>query len=74
MPILKALKPGETRTFRMKTGSKVHELNVVAECYDSETPFIRIETEDCVLELTDTEADFLLETIKKALSILPSSK
>ena len=63
-------KDGETRMFKGRTG-----LRVIAERVDSETPYVHVcKGEQTLLTLEDVTASELIELLKKALSILPTSK
>lgn len=68
----KMLADGEYRV--MKSRIKNRKFEVVAQRVDSETPYISLRGHGINIYLTDTEAIDVLERIKRALSILPSSK
>lgn len=70
---MKRLRDGECKVFKAKFG----RLDVVAEREDCDTPYIRLQGQGLPeggLRLTDAGAQELVENLKKALSILPTSK
>ena len=72
---MKRLSEGQTKLLKVKCFSRYLNLEVKAECYDMETPYIELLKDgEEILSLTDADAIALIETLQKALSILPSSK
>lgn len=67
----KMLRPGESKILRT---SKFSQVTVVAECYDSDSPYITIKHGNQEITLTDFETSDLIQLLPKALAILPSSK
>lgn len=74
----KALKDGEYRVMRPATWIYSPAVRVTAYREDSETPYILLgamrPSEDGAIVLTDSEAQDLIDRLKRALSILPTSK
>jgi hypothetical protein len=70
----KPLKDGERRT--MKPGIYGESVTVIAERIDSDTPNIILQDHEtgAEMQLTDVGAQDLIERLRRALSILPSSK
>lgn len=72
------LKDGEKREIRPAAWVSPwgKNIRVIAERVDSETPIIHLSLLGCVTDqpLTDADADDLINRLKKALSILPTSK
>lgn len=72
---MKALKTGETKLIKVETFTQGLKLEVKAECVDMETPYIEIMLNgEEILLLTDADAYALIQSLQKALRILPSSK
>lgn len=72
---MKRLSEGQTKLLKVECFSCYLNLEVKAECYDMETPYIELLKDgEEILSMTDDDAIALIETLQKALSILPSSK
>jgi len=67
------MKDGERRVIP-KQRTHIDEMTVVAHRVDSDTPYVILQTVEGEKWLTDVEAEELILRIRKALSILPTSK
>lgn len=72
------LAPGQKRTMRHKIFKP--PFDVVAYCYDPDTPYVILHRDGVGGQvgmhesLTDSQARELIEMLKRAISILPTSK